>query len=204
MTERSLEIYGIKLLGDEKIRYVGLTTKGAAQRFKRHITDHQNPELVKRPLYQWINKHGADQLEVVTLEVCHTVEELDAAEQHWIEKLQTHVSHGNGGLNVLTGGCAGLGYVASSEARSKISDALRGKKFSDAHRAALSEAFRNSENRPKHSSETITKMSSAQKAKPNRGAHTWWHVRREQFNSSCLFCTEELSDSWKPTDDTVS
>lgn len=94
-------IYGLRVVGSDKIQYVGLTTKTVAQRLAGH-------KKVSRaggtfPSSRWIRKHGEDLIEAVTLEECE-LSVLPEREVFWIAKLGTLINTGGSGLNVTPGG----------------------------------------------------------------------------------------------------
>lgn len=117
-------IYGLmcKCHPDSGIRYVGQTSRSVERRLRQHIWEANR---TNRPLrqdvavYRWIRKHGGHNIETVTLEERVDVSDLNRLETLWIDRLSTF--RDNGGLNLTSGGGAGL--QVSQETRQKMSDA---------------------------------------------------------------------------------
>ena len=125
-------IYGLHS-GDEVIRYVGKTSKGARVRLGQHISvaTHQ-PGY---PVHRWMRKHGVGTIQFTILEVLTT--ESDSAQQEiqWIEKLGTLVPTG---LNVTTGGEGVPGRVVSEPNRQRLSHSHLGNTHTADTRAKMS------------------------------------------------------------------
>ena len=63
--------------------YVGKTTNSLDIRFKQHLADATRREKEKRPLYNAINKYGAEHFSIELIEECDTQIE-NEREQFWI------------------------------------------------------------------------------------------------------------------------
>ena len=150
-------IYGLRLIGEDQYRYVGLTTRTAPARFTQHIYDARRGNT-EYPVQKWIVKHGADAVECIVLQECPGgMDELNAAEIAWIAALGTFVA--DGGLNCTKGGEGRVGHTQSAETRAKIGLAHRGRVMSPETRAKLSAAHqglkRTAESRAKQSATSM-------------------------------------------------
>lgn len=63
--------------------YVGKTVNSLSTRFKQHLNDATKREEEKRPLYNAINKYGAEHFSIELIEVCDSQIE-NEREQFWI------------------------------------------------------------------------------------------------------------------------
>lgn len=81
-------------------QYVGKTNSSIIKRFKEHIRDSKIKRCEKRPLYNAINKYGAEHFHIEQLEEC-SAEESAQREEYWIAKLNTY---GHNGYNATRGG----------------------------------------------------------------------------------------------------
>lgn len=151
-----MEIYLLENTINGK-RYVGLTTKGANERFKNHIwrANSNKPHIKRNHLHNSIRKYGPEAFTITILEKCKTIEELHLAEKKWINHYNTF--GGFHGLNETYGGEGKPGHVTNGvtkeklrnyrlgrkvdeETKQKISKSLRGRIFSEDHREKLSRA----------------------------------------------------------------
>lgn len=108
-------IYGLHN-GDNVIRYVGRTSRGLDQRLWEHKNNSRLGQ--RRPVYDWMRKHGADRIQGIVLEVCASAEDTIDREKFWIVKLSS-----NGLMNchdVLDGVVR-----IPKDARVKISESLK-------------------------------------------------------------------------------
>lgn len=114
-------VYGVYANTDpERIRYVGLTTKGLTSRIKGHWKTARSSNS-HRPLYHWMRKYG-DAVRFKVIESLSTQEEVKAAEIRWIAYYR---AAGQADLNITNGGESANGYRHSEETRKKISEYLR-------------------------------------------------------------------------------
>lgn len=86
------------------VRYVGQTKKGMTARFGVHLA---HSETMQSPVYNWIRKHGTENIAYTVLEVC-IPEELDAREEAWIALYREE--QGAKLMNVKLGGGASKGH----------------------------------------------------------------------------------------------
>lgn len=93
-------------------QYVGKTISPIAKRFAEHVRDSRKPRCEKRPLYDAINKYGADNFTIEVLEEV-SPDNLEKAEQSWIEKLNTY----HDGYNATAGGDGKILYNYADFAR---------------------------------------------------------------------------------------
>ena len=94
-------IYGLHLVDDHRIRYVGMTIKNPEERLRQHIrAAARTPSL---PVYRWITKHSPEQISVTVLEEVADNLQLPEKEVEWITRLQTNKVGGDG-LNCTKGG----------------------------------------------------------------------------------------------------
>lgn len=81
-------------------KYVGKTLMSIEKRFSEHIQDSKRRKMEKRPLYNAMNKYGADKFTIEVLEEVNDDSKLSDREIYWIEKLKTY-GHG---YNATRGG----------------------------------------------------------------------------------------------------
>lgn len=103
--------------------YVGQTSVGVENRWKRHIWDSQQKKTQSYPLYRAIRKYGINSFDFIHLGTATTQENLDNLERLWIILLQTR--NDEYGYNIREGGHRGKN---SSETRRKISLSNMGRK----------------------------------------------------------------------------
>jgi group I intron endonuclease len=107
-------IYGIKLAGNKEVRYIGMTTKDIKQRMKEH---KKAARLGKGyPVYDWIRKHGEDNIEIFIVE--KVVDSLETREIYWIDYYK---KQGSRLLNLTDGGSGPNGHVWTKEQRERHS-----------------------------------------------------------------------------------
>lgn len=145
----------------EEIRYIGMTKYPTAEeRFKGHIRASVKSSTKGIPVYDWIRKHGTDQIEVKTLYSSLSIDEAKILERTLITK---HRKIGTNLLNCNDGGEGAFNptketrdkisnsrkgkpphpNASSPEARAKISAALKGRVFSEEWKRKLSESRKN-------------------------------------------------------------
>lgn len=161
------------------IRYVGKTTRTLEIRLKDHVRAASSKNKIRRHVSRWI-------MTLASLPTIIAVEinppDLDEAERAWIKECR---DAGFDLCNLNDGGGGNAGYKITEEGRANIREAarrrdpevvrrakaavsakLKGRKFSEEQRANMS---RGSMGKPgtftgrKHSPETLTRMSEAQK-----------------------------------------
>lgn len=138
-------IYGFRLEETTEYRYIGLTTKGAEERFKSH-----GYSISKRlPVYDWINKHGVDSVVVDVVEECPEGDHayLEEAERRWIKFYR---DSGHSLLNCDDGGRGGRGRKVSTETRLLQSQQRTGRKSNMSEEARLASSERMRTNNPIH------------------------------------------------------
>jgi group I intron endonuclease len=92
-----------------------------------------------------IEKHGKENFKKEILQECYSSEELEIAERYWIKELDA--TNPEKGYNIAEGGNGGNTYVGKSEEemheiKKKISEAGKGRVFSEEHRKKLAESAR--------------------------------------------------------------
>lgn len=134
-------IYALRLIDDYSYRYVGLTRQKLESRLWQHKKSAaQGNEL---PVYRWIRKHGAKNVEIVLIEEC----DLSLVG----EREKFYISHfeqlGHPLLNITVGG--GTSKPTTDEIRRNCSvaqkartDVRGGKPLTDAHKQKLSAALK--------------------------------------------------------------
>lgn len=138
------QIYGLFDPRDERLRYVGQTTKALRARLACYLVPSSLKE--HRHVVRWV-KGLVDQglqPDIRRLDVAFDREELDRLERGWIARCR---AFGYALTNHSAGGRGNAGHVVSAETRAKISRAQKGKP------------------RPKHSASTRQKMSAAHKGR---------------------------------------
>ncbi len=119
-------IYALHLVGTADYRYVGMTTLGEEARLKSHWKMARSTTRKRRPLYDWMGKHGLGNIGITVLET--TEENLDilaAAEIKWIADFK---AQGYKLLNLADGGLGPNGHVFTLEQRQAQSLRQKGRK----------------------------------------------------------------------------
>ena len=109
---------------------------GSALRLDRRIRTHyRNLKRGKhhsRALQSAFNKHGEDKFEVLILESVDSINSLISIEQKWIDSENPCYN-----MTLVAGKNCHLGMKCSQETKDKISNALRGKPLSAAHKESI-------------------------------------------------------------------
>jgi group I intron endonuclease len=113
-------LYKITNLLNNKV-YVGQTTRPLSHRWTQHLRDSV---CFDYPLYRAIRKYGVENFKCEELLTANSIEELNKAEQQFINDLNT--TNRYVGYNILPGG---QNWKMPEEVKQKISKALKGKKF---------------------------------------------------------------------------
>lgn len=137
--KRNYQVYGLYCVCGcdpyETIRYVGQASMGARDRFNKHRYSAKNEATW--PVSRWMRKHGVESIRYTILDTLDTGDEMDSAEEYWIDKLGTLIDEN--GYNITPGGNGVRGYThapwarsrltheTSQETRDKISATLTGK-----------------------------------------------------------------------------
>ena len=101
LAHKQLVIYGLYENDQtERCRYVGLTTKGARERFRGHEKSARG-NRVNLPVYNWWRKHSEDGIEMRILDTADSIDELRELECQWIVLMR---GEGMADLNVTDGG----------------------------------------------------------------------------------------------------
>lgn len=110
-------IYGLHCTchPNSRIRYIGQTSKGAANRLSHHAYNARNG--LQYPVYCWMRKHNVENIAYSVLESVSDPEMLDDAEIRLIAKYGTDVSLG--GLNLWPGGKSVRGYTHADDAKTR-------------------------------------------------------------------------------------
>jgi group I intron endonuclease len=124
-------------------QYVGQTSRSLQERKREHEKDVVRLSR-KMPISRAVNKYGREVFDWEVLCECQNQEELNEKEKFFISSLNTLVPNG---YNVHEGGSPG---ELSKETREKLAATLRGRSFSDAHRAKLKEAWKTRVITPEH------------------------------------------------------
>ena len=153
--------------------YVGQTIYSLDHRWQEHLADAKFERDNCRALEAAIRKYGENCFERKVLQECFTIEELNIAEEYHIRAQNTLSPSG---YNLHTGG---RNHQVSKETRERLSRALKGRKFSEQHRARLATASAgNKANLGRKlapfSTEHRRKLSEARKGKPGH-PHTKAH-----------------------------
>lgn len=120
----------------DEIRYVGVTKyEDTAVRLKGHKDAARKGK--KLPVYDWIRRHGEDNIDAVVVKSFLTIEEAYIAEKKLIHQLRLTNARL---LNLADGGTGGYTGPPSKEARQKMGDASRGRAWSQESLDKLSAA----------------------------------------------------------------
>ena len=170
------EIYRLDFANGKS--YIGLTELTAAERLWGHRCRAQKGDTA---LYHAWRKYGEPTLVVLKLSVPRS--KLGAAERATIRLYNTMAPNG---YNVIDGG--NVSPMTFPHIAAKTANALRGRKLSKAHRAALSAAQRGKP-RPWHSAALLgKKLSAATRAKMSRSAkrlkRTPEHIARLRISAA--------------------
>lgn len=109
--------------------YVG-QTDDPFRRYKNHLSGFKN--RTKHPLYYAMNKHGQDSFRFLIIECCLD-EEVNQREYYWINVLDS--ANSKHGYNLLLGNQ--VNHCHTDESKRKISEALKGRVFSESHKEKL-------------------------------------------------------------------
>jgi hypothetical protein len=105
-------IYGIRLRSDLVYRYIGLTTKSAETRLRKHLQVARSGR--KTPFYDWLRAHEGEAIDVDLLDCIEDLDELGQAEIDWIKSLRRQ---GFPLLNLSEGGLGPMGVEWTVEMR---------------------------------------------------------------------------------------
>lgn len=132
-------IYGLIDPRTRLVRYVGQSSTGLTR-----PKSHGQPAVLERNTGHsgnWIRELRASGLgyEIVVLEWCAAVAELDIRESWWIDYAR---ASGWPLTNLKPGGASARGHKESAETRRRKSEALRGRSFSEVTRQKMRESAR--------------------------------------------------------------
>ena len=113
---------------EDGVRYIGMSTRSAAERFKWHGYESKNARS-KLPVYKWIRKHGLENV------VCNVIEQttpqkVQAAEIKWIAEYR---ARGANLMNMTDGGEGTPGYVRTEALRENSRQQQAGKRLGAAN-----------------------------------------------------------------------
>lgn len=135
-THYSATIYALCSTEDMRERYVGQTIASLPARLQNHFRHAYHPRTQHRHVSRWIRRVIEDGFDVDIIPL-----QFDAAwgedEKWWIAQYR---ANGFRLTNATDGGDGALGVVWGNERRQQLSQIMKGKPKSAAHRAALSEA----------------------------------------------------------------
>lgn len=169
-------IYGLHL-DDGVIRYVG-KSYDVHERFKGHLRG-VNKMSNTQPLYQWIRKHGIENIFMSVLEEC-VVDLLSEREIHWIAELATYTRAS--GLNCTVGGDGAVGRIHSQASKDKMRVAATGQ-----IRGPITEETR-AKIRERLLSNTSESFKQGRQLGAARGNHSRWHVAQGKTSPTCAYC----------------
>lgn len=129
--------------------YIGQTIQRLSKRFSQHCTDKR----AEMPICRAIQKYGREHFTIEVIHQCSSPEELNHREAFYIEQYDCLVPRG---YNLIKGGTAH--GAKHPDTKAKISAALKGRQWTDEHRAHHAEAVR--------SESTRAKISEALRGKP--------------------------------------
>lgn len=171
--------------------YCGQTIKKPNQRWLNHKSSANKKQ--NHPLYDSMNKHGADKFRFDIIDTAETLEELNKKEEFWIRTLG--LTNPEKGYNLRSGGenklhseeskkkmsFIKIGKKASAETKEKIRILHTGSKRSVETKVKMS-AWQIGK---KHSAETKAKIGAARAGKKgNRTTPVYCHQTKETFHST--------------------
>ena len=112
-------VYKITCLANNKV-YIGQTVQSLEKRFNAHT--YKGSGCTK--IYRAIQKYGRENFIIEELESCNSMDNLNKAEEYWIDKYNS--TNDKFGYNLTSGG---ENYNLTKEVKAKISKSLTGKKF---------------------------------------------------------------------------
>lgn len=124
-------VYKIKCLVTDKL-YIGYTKQKIAVRLSQHFKKAFNKNKTNIKFHNAIRKHGKNNFIIEIIDTFSTQNEAILFEIACIKNFNTITD----GYNTTTGGDGGVTKLGplSDEHKDKISNALKGRKFSDEHR----------------------------------------------------------------------
>lgn len=126
MTEsETVTIYGLHLVGDSKILWVGQTKHSIEARKLWHHR-HAYKSQAKAPISVWFREHDFDEIVAVELEVCDASQKIER-ETHWILELKTLTEHGGLNTRLSYGWVGGRPEAAAWVAKINASPEARAK-----------------------------------------------------------------------------
>lgn len=138
-TEPCVIVYGLSTSADERIRYIGQTSRSLMKRLHEHCKWARDGK--KSALFAWIRKHEAlGEAIIITPLVVGAV--LHKTE---IETIAAYRALQPGLLNSTVGGEGIVGLIRTPEHQQKIADAQRGKKrqpLTNEQKSVLSEILK--------------------------------------------------------------
>lgn len=167
--------------GDFQPRYIGMTSKTPEQRLARHMSDSKRGYV--RPVYNWMRKHGAENIQVCSMAETDSLEHLWELEKFYIAQERAYGSI----LNCTDGGEGTPGLKLTKprqphteERKKNLAEKMRGNQ----HGAGY-----------KHTEDAKARMSAAHKGRPSNapvgyGLHVRWHENRSLVKTDCNFCKE--------------
>lgn len=124
-------------------RYVGITCRGYVNRFKEHIHDalaNSDASDKTRILHNAIRKYGPENFDVIVLEDNISDNQAEEKEKYYIDLYNTFYTS-NIGYNMTRGGGGVVAYRHTPESRKKISEKLKGHKFSESRNKKIKDAM---------------------------------------------------------------
>lgn len=132
--------------------YVGSTKRGLVWRTRKHLRELDRKIHHNRHLQNAYNKYGKDSFVFSVLELVEDSELLTECEQKWINKL-------NPTYNVMRDIKSHIGCKRSEETKAKISESLKNRPLSDAHKNSIRKTMLGS----KHTEDRKRKIGEAHK-----------------------------------------
>lgn len=155
VTGKMFSVYMVTSVVSGK-RYIGITSRTVAQRWKAHCRDAKNGAGFH--LHAAIRKYGEDQFLIQVLSAAQSLEEACQLERAAIAKYETF---GDGGYNLTIGGEGATGHVKSIETRALHSAAAKNQWADESSRKRMVDSLKSAWSDPEARARLRTALKAA-------------------------------------------